>query len=477
LTATPTNLSGQLRLSWLAPASNGGAAVVDYVIQRSPNGTSSWVTINDGVRPITTFTVTGLANGTRYYFRLFARNAAGTSGASNVANAIPRAVPSAPRSLTAVLAGPGSVRLSWLAPTSSGGSPVTDYVIQRSTNGTTGWVTINDGVRTTTAHQVTGLTNGTRYYFRVLARNAAGSSAASNITNLIPRPVPTAPRNLTAGPTNRSGQIRLVWLAPATNGGSPVTDYVVQRSPSGTSGWVTINDGVRTTTSFTVTGLTNGVRHYFRVIARNAAGFGPASNVANAIPRTTPTAPRLMTATPTNASGQLRVQWLPPASNGGSPVTVYVVQVSLDGATGWMTLNGGTTTSTFGTVTGLANGRRYYFRVFAWNAAGRSPASNVANAIPRTVPGMPTALRVTASFEGYLMRWTAPSSGGAPITDYVVQVYDSELRLWWTYNDGVSTSPSAFVALSGFGCDLLRVAARNAAGVGLFTPPVESCFL
>jgi hypothetical protein len=75
------------------------------------------------------------------------------------------------------------------------------------------------------------------------------------------------------------------------------------------------------------------------------------------------------------------------------------------------------------------------------------------------------------------MRWTAPYNGGAPITDYVVQVFDSEFDVWWTYSDGVSTSPSAFVALSGFGCDLLRVAARNAAGVGLFTQPVESCFL
>ena len=72
------SVSGQIRLTWVAPASNGGAAITDYIIQRSPNGSSSWVTINDGVRNTTGYTVTGLANGTRYYFRVFARNAVGT---------------------------------------------------------------------------------------------------------------------------------------------------------------------------------------------------------------------------------------------------------------------------------------------------------------------------------------------------------------------------------------------------------------
>ena len=103
--------------------------------------------------------------------------------------------------------------------------------------------------------------------------------------------MPTAPRSLAAAPTNVSGQVRLTWLAPASNGGSAVTDYIIQRSPNGTTGWVTISDGVNTNTTYTVTGLINGTRYYFRVYAHNAAGNGPASNVANAIPRTLPTAP------------------------------------------------------------------------------------------------------------------------------------------------------------------------------------------
>jgi hypothetical protein len=285
LAAAP-GASGQVKLTWLAPLSNGGSAITDYIVQRSTNATSGWTTIADGVRVTTGYTVTGLTNGTRYYFRVLAKNAAGNSPWSNTANAIPRPLPSAPRTLTAAPTNvSGRVRLSWLLPASNGGSAITDYIIQRSPNGTSSWVTINDGVRTTTTHTVTGLANGTRYYFRVFARNAAGTGAASNVANAIPRTRPSAPRTLTAAATTVSGQVRLSWLLPASNGGSAITDYIIQRSPNGTSSWVTVNDGVRTTTTYTVTGLTGGTRYHFRVQARNAAGIGAASNVVNAVPR------------------------------------------------------------------------------------------------------------------------------------------------------------------------------------------------
>ena len=62
--------------------------------------------------------------------------------------------------------------------------------------------------------------------------------------------------------------------------------------------------------------------------------------------------------------------------------------------------------------------------MFARNAVGNSPTSNVANAIPRTVPCAPVNLRAFADFEGYLLLWTAPATNGSPITDYIVQVFN-----------------------------------------------------
>ena len=133
------------------------------------------------------------------------------------------------------------------APASNGGATITDYLNKRSPNRTTGWVTVNDGVSTSVTYTATGLTNGARYYFRVYAKSANGASSASNVASAIPRYVLTAARSLAATPGNRS--VRLSWAAPLSNGGAAIRDYVIQRSPNGSTGWATVNDGVSTATT------------------------------------------------------------------------------------------------------------------------------------------------------------------------------------------------------------------------------------
>jgi hypothetical protein len=170
------------------------------------------------------------------------------------------------------------VRLTWAAPANNG-SPITDYVIQRSTGGR--WSTVRDAVSTARSYTVTGLTNGTKYVFRVAAQNAAGQGGWSATVSATPKSKPAAPRQLQA--TAGAGRVRLTWAAPASNG-SPVTDYVIQRT-NGTR-WVTVDDGVSTVRSATVAGLTSGRTYGFRVAAKNAVGTGAWSVVVRATPRT-----------------------------------------------------------------------------------------------------------------------------------------------------------------------------------------------
>ena len=125
-----------------------------------------------------------------------------------------------------------------------------------------------------------------------------------------------------------------------------------------------------------------------------------------------------------------------PTSNGGSAVTDYIVQRSPNGTTGWVTISDGVNTDTAYTVTGLVNGTRYYFRVYAHNAAGNAPTSNIANAIPRTVPGKVSFFSVIASFEGFDFVWGDPvSTGGSPLTRFVLAEYDYDTDSWFVFDD------------------------------------------
>ena len=72
--------STSMRVSWSAPASNGGAAITDYTIQYRKIGELTWSTFTDAVSTATTATVTGLRAGSAYVFRVAAVNTAGTSG-------------------------------------------------------------------------------------------------------------------------------------------------------------------------------------------------------------------------------------------------------------------------------------------------------------------------------------------------------------------------------------------------------------
>jgi len=97
--------------------------------------------------------------------------------------------PSAPQNPDFRRIGSAYVTVEWTAPSSTGGSAITDYVIQSCNSAGTSCVTFNDGVSTNLYAKVTGLTNGTTYRFKVAAKNSTGTSAYSALTSAIaPRP-------------------------------------------------------------------------------------------------------------------------------------------------------------------------------------------------------------------------------------------------------------------------------------------------
>jgi hypothetical protein len=94
-------------------------------------------------------------------------------------------LPAAPTSVAAS-AGNAQATVSWTAPTGTiSQAPITDYVVQFSSDSGSSWTTFGDSTSTTASAVVTGLTNGTAYVFRVAAVNAIGQGAWSSASNSI----------------------------------------------------------------------------------------------------------------------------------------------------------------------------------------------------------------------------------------------------------------------------------------------------
>ena len=227
----------------------------------------------------------GLTDGTRYAFRVAVVNAMGVGPWSDPVTATPAWTPAAPSGLTPAVApapgvGSGAVTLTWTAPASDGGADITDYVVERSVDGTT-WASVETDESPATSSMVRGLANGTPYWFRVAAQNAVGISPWSDAIQATPVWRPSAATALRAAVVG-SRTVRLTWHAPS-NGGAAITDYVIQHAIGGKP-WTTVRDGVSTTPSRTIARLSNGTSYRFRVAARNNVGLGPWSTVATATP-------------------------------------------------------------------------------------------------------------------------------------------------------------------------------------------------
>ena len=288
--------------------------------------------------------------------------------------AIPTAVPNAPGVPTAV-AGDTQATVSVTPPAS--GATVTSYTVTSTPDSLTCTVAGASGSCT-----VTGLTNGTPYTFRSTATNSVGTSSASAASAAVtPWALPTAPTALVATPGNTTAEIS---FSPGSAGSMPITNYAYTLDDST---WTVLSPD-DTTSPITITGLTNGMAYSIKLRAISSAGNGAASTGVTVTPRTTPSAPTNLVATPANDSADIAFT---PGDDGGSPVSTYAY--TLDDST-WTALSPDDTTSPI-TITGLTNGTTYSIKLRAMNPAGPGSASAAVVVIPVSpVPPAPRPHRL-----------------------------------------------------------------------------------
>ena len=426
LIATVSNVS-DIQLTWTAPT--GTPAAARYDIQISPDGTTDWQPLVNGVTT-TSYTHSDVGYNVTRHYRVRALETQGQPGDwSDTASATTgNPAPLAPANLTALPNGLDGIIVAWDAADRNQGAPITHYEVEWSADGSTNWTSLNSNVSGTSIVDTAPAEGATRHY-RALAVNATSlksgwSNTDSATAATAVEDAPGKPTGLTAAVAGVSN-IVLSWTAPS--GGVSPARYEIDYSNDGNAPWTPLANNV-TSTSHTHSNVGFGETRHYRVRALNSVGLaGEWSATANATTGDpSPKAPANVKALPNGLMGII-VAWDAADNNQGAPVTGYEVQWSADGNDPWDTLVSNVS-GTSHIDTAPAAGDTRHYRVRAVNATGKtSPWSTSASATAATEalekPGKPTGLTATVSnVSDVLLSWTAANDDvpGGPLRDRVL---------------------------------------------------------
>ncbi|ELT96018.1 hypothetical protein CAPTEDRAFT_139703, partial [Capitella teleta] len=414
--------------------------------------------------------VTKLVEGKEYDIRVFAENEIGSSDPAGLPKPAknPYDVPGRPETPEVSEITPDSATLKWEAPTSDGGSPITNYVIEMRTRKDLKWKKVNKDNITDTEFTVPGLKEGEEYEFRITAENKAGAGQPSKPSSSAKYDKPGKP-DAPEITTTTEKSVSLSWKPPSEDGGAEIFNYVIEYRVDGGFKWVKANKDTVAETQYTVKSLKKDTNYEFRVSAENKAGVGPASDP------TSPVKPKEIIGPPeiTYDDKLKKAQNVKSGSTTVLEVNVkglpqpkvywYIGEDMLDASSNASI----ETKDDFSSLTmkDIQSQNSGVYSVVAENSVGKATAEFTVNN-PYEEPGKPDAPEVLEVMETSVnLKWTPPKKdGGSPITNYIVEYRTKGDIKWKTATREVKTTEFTVEKLVEGNEYVFRVVALNKVG-------------
>lgn len=259
-------------LAWLKPEHDGGSRITGYIVETKAKGSDHWVF--GGHTKSLHMVIEGLVENTEYDFRVKAKNDAGLSDPRDAFASViikePRIEPTADLSgitnqlitcktgnaftIDVPISGRPAPKVTWKLEEMK--LKETDRILIKTTKERTS-LTVKDSMRGDSG----------KYY--LILENITGSKTFTVTVNVVGRPGPPV------GPVEVSSisseSCVLTWAEPEDDGGTDVTNYIVEKRESASTTWQLVNSSVKRTT-IKVTHLTKYMEYTFRVCAENRFG-------------------------------------------------------------------------------------------------------------------------------------------------------------------------------------------------------------
>ena len=448
VTATALN-SGAL-ISWTAPASNG-SKITSYTVTAvtvNPTNGSPANTQTCSATTTTYCSLSSLINGLTYYVTVKATNAVGTGLSSTATTVVPAVTtPDKPTSVSVAISS-GIATLTWTNGNAEGGT-MTGVTVYAGTASGAETAVNTYPAGTTTASVVVGASGS--YYFYVVNTSTLGVGAKSaEVSAISGGTVAGAPTSLTASEYRSAsstggaqGKVLLTWAAPASTGGSTITNYYIFPVVNGSTGGAGIIAGTATTsaqlpTSGTLTvavgACPSGMSTYTWLVTGTGIAAGTTATCATSGGVSTVTLSKAATAA--TASGASLTFYAPLAAGSNnyySKITGTSSPYTAATGTLYLDTNASTTGISIDPTTGagsalidaVTGGSLFSFEVVSVNSSGANFAStsNQVTLFGPDLSGVPTNVVATPGNGTVGVTWNAPiNADGTSAAAYNVAV-------------------------------------------------------